>query len=371
VSRDKSAIIGHTKIEMKTVPTPQNRMPKILITTGAITRANFTPTKAGKIGEFHHTLGATVVEIAGPKFFLRQIYALADGSFIDLNYEYSADKPPRRVGHIEALVLGDDHFEFMADNVIKATYGEDGIVEVLKPKYLVRHDGIDFHNRSHHNRKDPIKMGTVYDTDHESIEKVLDGYAAFVDTHTPPDTVNVFVPGNHTGEHMTRWIKETDPKVDYANDIFWCETYKAMRAGAQYTKRGVEEIDPFAYWMAKKLKTAKAVFLKVGEPFIKHGVDMGFHGDKGANGSRGSLRSYRNIGVRTMIAHSHSPGIKDGAFQVGMSAEYNLVYEQGAPSGRLQAHGVLYENGKRTILIIVEDGWRAEGFKHKRAPRSK
>ena len=351
-----------------------------MISTGAIAVPNYTESNAGKKGEFHHTFAATVVEVVGNNFFPRSIVATSDGSFMDTNgYEYRPDGPPRKFGRIKALVLGDDQYPFIAENVIKATYGEGGIVETLKPEYLVRHDGHDFHPRSHHNRKDPIKMGAIYDSRLDSIDKELDGYAEHIVKYTPDNTVNVFVPANHTTEHMTRWIKETDPKSDPANDIFWCKTYIAMREGAKVTQKGVEEIDPFAYWMEMKLQALwgekkaadRAKFLKVGEPFIKLGVDMGFHGDKGPNGSRGSIRTYSKIGVRTIIGHSHFPGIKDGAMQVGMSCEYNLPYEGGAPSARLQCHGVLFPNGKRTLIVIVEDGWRAKGFKAKRKSSAK
>jgi hypothetical protein len=84
-----SAIIGHPKLELVTVPTPQSRLPKILTTTGAVTVKNYTPTKAGKKGDFHHTFGACVLEIDGGTFHMRQINAVHDGSFMDLNKEYT------------------------------------------------------------------------------------------------------------------------------------------------------------------------------------------------------------------------------------------------------------------------------------------
>jgi len=379
-SRDKSAIIGHPKIEMRTVAAPQNQMPKIMLSTGAITVANYTESNAGKKGEFHHTIGATVVEIVGNKFFMRPIYAKTDGSFMDLEYEYSPDAPPKKYGRIKALILGDDQWPYTAQNVIQATYGDGGIVPTLDPEIIVRHDGYDFDKRSHHNRGDPIKMGAYYDGKIDSIDRDLDGYADHIVDKTPEDCLTVFVPSNHTTEHMTKWVKGTDPRMDPANDVFWCDTYKAMRLGTVRTKRGIEEIDPFAHWMqikltarwaekyrhSRKSPSERVKFLKVSERFIRLGVDMGFHGDKGSNGARGSIASYSKIGVRTVIGHSHFPGIKDGAMQIGMSCEYNLPYEAGAPSARLQCHGILYPNGKRALLVIVDNGWRAKGYKLKR-----
>src|ERR1700723_2020416 len=81
ITHGESAILGHTKLQLKVVATPQGKYPKILTTTGACTVKNYTDTRAGKLGEFHHTLGAAVVEIDGPRFHLRQINASKNGSF--------------------------------------------------------------------------------------------------------------------------------------------------------------------------------------------------------------------------------------------------------------------------------------------------
>jgi hypothetical protein len=42
ITHGESGILGHTKLQLKTVPTPQNSLPKILTTTGAITMPNYT-----------------------------------------------------------------------------------------------------------------------------------------------------------------------------------------------------------------------------------------------------------------------------------------------------------------------------------------
>src|SRR5690606_33657091 len=85
----ESSIIGHPKLQLTTVATPQSRMPKILTTTGAITVPNYTDTRAGKLGTFHHVLGAALVELQSDKIFhLRQINARKDGAFIDMEYAY-------------------------------------------------------------------------------------------------------------------------------------------------------------------------------------------------------------------------------------------------------------------------------------------
>jgi hypothetical protein len=82
------------------------------------------------------------------------------------------------------------------------------------------------------------------------------------------------------------------------------------------------------------------------------------HGDKGPNGARGSLKNLRGVGVKSIIGHSHSPGISEGCYQVGTSSCLRLDYNAG-PSGWLNTHCVLYANGKRSLInIIGNEGWR-------------
>src|SRR3990172_5670670 len=108
----KSAILGHPKLELLTVPTPQQSMAKILVSTGAVTKKNYIPSKAGKKAEFHHTFGACLVELDDSGiFFVRQINATRSGSFCDLDYEYHPIHPPLK-NDIAALVMGDTHVDF-------------------------------------------------------------------------------------------------------------------------------------------------------------------------------------------------------------------------------------------------------------------
>jgi hypothetical protein len=47
MSHEQSGIIGHAKLQYRTVPT-SGRMPKILTTTGICTKANYTESRTGK-----------------------------------------------------------------------------------------------------------------------------------------------------------------------------------------------------------------------------------------------------------------------------------------------------------------------------------
>lgn len=357
VTGARSAIIGHPKLELTTVPTPQSKMAKILTTTGAVTQKNYIPAKAGKKAEHHHTFGACVVELDGKKFHMRQINAVSDGSFCDLEYEYAGDK--RRQRDIAALVMGDSHVEFIDPGVVKATFGGAGsIVGTLKPKTLVWNDVFDAYARSHWHKHEVFINYVKHRDGKGNVERDLDAVFAFVDSVTPKDVTNVFVPSNHP-DALARWVKETDPRTDPENCVFWAETFKAMCLGSTWGNTGARSPDPFVYWAKKKLKTVKqAVFPERNESHVIHGIEVAYHGDIGPNGARGSRAAFTKIGVKTVIGHSHSPGIKDGVYQVGTSSRLNLEYSKG-PSSWLHAHCAIYESGKRSLIVVVGDAWHA------------
>lgn len=351
-----SGIIAHPKVAFTTVPTPQSKLPKILTTTGAVTQKNYIPSKAGKKAEHHHTFGACVVEVDGRKFHLRQVNAVRDGSFIDLDTEYRGAKT-RKVP-AAALVMGDTHVEFVDPKVVKATFGRGGLLDVLKPKQLVWHDLHDFFSRNHHHRGEVFVNYAKHKEGRDDVEKWLKHTFAFVDRYSPPGVTNVFVPSNHP-DALARWVKESDPKTDPLNCVFWAKTFQAMLLGTSWTDSGPSTIDPFTYWGKQWLKCAdRTRFLSRGESYSINGIDVSHHGDKGAGGTRGSRQQFARIGAKSVIGHSHAPGITDGAYQVGTNSRLKLEYNAGL-SGWLQTDCVVYANGKRSLITIVDGEWRA------------
>lgn len=355
----QSAIIGHPKLHTRAVPTPQSRMAKLLMTTGAVTEKNYIPSKAGKKAEHHHTFGACVVELDAKKFHLRRINAARDGSFCDLDAEY---RPDGRVKHgipLEALVMGDTHQEFVDPAVVKATFeGPDSIVGALKPKVLVWHDVHDFYSRNHHHRGEVFVNYVKHHTGRDNVREALQATFDFVDRVTPKGVANIFVPSNHP-DALARWVKETDPRQDPENCVFWAETFKAMCVGAKWTDSGARTIDPFVYWARKMLKTADwARFPSRNESVLINGIDVNHHGDAGPNGARGTIKGFTKIGVKTVIGHGHAPGEEDGVIQVGHNARPDLEYLRG-PSSWMHADCAIYRNGKRSLIFIIDGEWRA------------
>lgn len=345
-----SGILGHTKLQMTCIPTPQGRYPKVLTTTGACTVKNYTDSKAGKKGEFHHSLSAVVVEIYGKKFFMRHLCATKDGEFIDLTKRYTS-KGVRKAGRPLAMIFGDTHRATMDKQVEAVTFGKGGMVDTLNPKTLVFHDLHDGYAVNHHEKKDPFAQVKRWVNDmHREEAEVKDDVTWLRKVGDKREVI--IVPSNHD-DFLTKWLKETDWRNDPANSEFYLKTALEL---VQAIHRGEEAPQPFAYWVDILKGNSSITCLKRDESFVRGGVELSMHGDKGPNGSKGSRESLRRIGVRSFIGHSHTPGIEEGCWQVGTSTELRAGYNIG-PSNWLHCHGVVHENGKRQLFMIIDGHW--------------
>jgi hypothetical protein len=364
---DKSTIYGHPKIQLKTVPTQMGKLPKIITTTGMITVPNYTDTKTGAKGEFHHSYGAVIVEIDRKEniFHLRHIhFSEKDGSFYDLDKYYTTKGYKSNI-RISGLVTGDSHAEFVDPNVRNATFlNEDSIVKLLKPKYVVYHDVEDFFRRNHHHRNNPIIDYCKYKFKIDDVEKGLQITADYIDENTHEGTINVIIQSNHD-EALLRWLKEADPKKDPANAKFYHYMMYKLLDSVDYDEQNKKFIypNPFKMWCLNPMDEVglrskeQTIFVNRDDSFMIEGVEVGFHGDKGADGRKGSVKSFDKIGVKTVIGHSHSPKIEGGCYQVGVSAKLDMEYVSGLSSW-LHTHCIIYPDGKRTLVNIIQGKWK-------------
>lgn len=351
LTHGESCILGHTKLQLTTVPAPQGRYAKILTTTGAVTLPNYTDSKAGKKGEFHHAQAAVVVEIIGKKFSMRQLNANKDGSFIDLNYVYTPDAVAEAPQPL-ALVFGDTHRAVMDPTVERVTFGKGGMVEQLNPKHLVFHDLHDGMSTNHHIAKDPFAQIAKRVENLHLVEQEIREDVEWLQ-RVCKGRQGVIVPSNHD-DFLARWLREQDWRRDPENAEFYLETALNL---VQQIKSGNAVPHPFTYWVERLKEDSPIRCLTRDESFMLGGVELSLHGDKGPNGTRGSRLNMRRIGVKTIIGHSHSPGIEEGCYQTGTSTGLRLDYNVG-PSSWMNCHCVLYANGKRSLLFIIDGEWR-------------
>ena len=356
ISHGESCIIGHTKLQMKVVPTPSHKFPKIITTTGACTKVNYTDSKAGKLGEFHHSLSAVIVEVAGEKtFHLRHVHFDNKTSTVtdldttyDLTGAWEAERPL-------ALIMGDTHVDFIDPGVERATFGKDGIIETLNPERLVWHDLLDAYAVNPHHRGNPFNALAKHKSGRDDVKAEVERAVEFVNSKTPAKTQSYIVPSNHDN-FLSRWVSAHDWRTDSVNAEFYLQTALEMVRQTSMQKSGTSTVNPFAHWV-REWGGANVTCLKMDEALTLGGVELGMHGDMGPNGAKGSIRNLRRIGMRSVVGHSHSPGIDEGCYQVGTSTHLRLEYNPG-PSGWLNTHCVLHADGKRQLINIINGSWR-------------
>jgi hypothetical protein len=361
MTHGESAILGHTKLQLKVIATPQGKYPKILTTTGACTVKNYTDTRAGKLGDFHHTLGAAVVEIDGPRFHLRQINASKDGSFYDIvegevmKFTGLIGDMPDIADGIPGIVMGDTHVEAIDPAVERSTFQE--IIPQLRPKKVFWHDLEDGGSVNHYAAKNPFVTAARHYSNAGSASEEFYSACNFVVDHTPSWADSYIVASNHN-DWLHRWILERDWKTLAPKDreFYLKVASKLYEKSKTMTGDQAEGLNAFIM-LAKEYLINNIHVLDYEESCLVEGIECGMHGHYGPNGSRGSAKNMRRIGVKSIIGHSHTPSIEEGCYQVGTSTRLSRGYTHG-PSSWLNTHCLIYPNGKRTLINIIDGKWR-------------
>lgn len=341
-----SCVFGSPKVHLETIPVLEGNLPKMMMTTGACTVKNYTDSKSGKKGEFHHTLGFVIVEIKDSStFFARQVTATDDGNFNDLYYnvKYDPDLGKNVISQnesISAAILGDLHYGQHDDRVIQKTLD---MFKIIKPDNIVLHDVFDGLSINHHEIKDPfVQFQREMDGTNSlkgEIDSMLDGLGKFSE-------YNVTIVRSNHDDFLDRWLKETDWRKapTLKNSIEYMEYGSLILKGE--APNGV-----IPYLINQRYPEFRT--LGRSDSFVVNGWELGQHGDIGSNGSRGSILQFRKLNTKIVVGHYHCPGRKDGALAVGTSTKLRVNYNLG-PSGWLQSHVIIHHDGKAQHINFIK-----------------
>ncbi len=341
-----SCIFGSPKVQLETIPVLEGNRPKMMLTTGACTLKNYTDSKAGKKGEFHHTLGFVVVEIKDEDvFFVRQVTATNDGDFTDLffktSYSLASSKSTvSRIDRIEAIVWGDLHYGKHDPKIFESTLE---LMQELKPNHVVLHDVFDGNSINHHDQKNPFVQYEKEKSGENSLRRELDELMAGLKRI---EKYNVVIVRSNHDDFIDRWLRDIDWRrsVTPKNSLEYMQFSSALLSGA-----APDGIVPYV------IKQEFPSFKTLGRDasYIVKDWELGQHGDIGSSGSRGSLVQFRKLNTKIIVGHYHAPGRKDGALAVGTSTHLRVGYNRGA-SGWLQSHVIIHEDGKAQHIHFIK-----------------
>ncbi|WGH49833.1 hypothetical protein [Alishewanella phage vB_AspM_Slickus01] len=370
---ENSAIIPHAKQQMQSLPAPIEDGARFIYTTGCVTRLNYIQQKAGQKAAWNHIIGALIVEVDEfGDFFVRQINASADnGEFYDLDYHYSPSEYTQDNTSVLGINWGDLHIEKIDPLVAEYAFGleydyqnktisqlsSENILDALRPRYQFAHDTADFSIRNHHNIADPHFRFKQFVKNDDCVESSFAFISKFLSSMARDFSTLVVVESNHDMALM-RWIKSADYKQDPANAVFFLNCQLATYNAILQNDRDFHLFKHVLTNLCSDIKNQDIVFLNEGDSFKIHNIECGYHGHKGANGTKGSARNFLSVGRRVNLNHSHSACIINGVFQAGTCSSLRMGYNEGSPSSWSHTHIVTYCNGKRTNLTMKNGKWR-------------
>ena len=288
-----------------------------------------------------HQYGFVYVEILDNQIFKAyQIESTQKGDFQHLTRKYHSgqvmDTQP------EALILGDWHNGDTDPWVRKESIK---MISELKPKRVVFHDIFNGHSINHHEKGQllaelrNLRDNRIYLED--EMRAVYNEIWYFSEKF--PDTKFIVVRSNHD-DFLEKYINHKMFIDDPKNFLFTCSIIPRIR---DEKKIPLQE----ALSLIGDLPT-NVRFTQQDESLRVYGIELANHGHLGANGSKGSPNQFNSLNLKMITGHTHSPKLMENGMVVGTSTHLKLGYTHGASSW-LNAHGILYSNGKYGLLTLI------------------
>ena len=348
--RNGSTIFPSPKQQLDFVTSSaRKKIPRALMSTGAITVNDYSTDRymSGRtsyIAENDHVMGAIVVEVKNSKeFFFRQIQASEKtGAFVDCGLRYQSDGSVS-LDSPEAIVWGDYH-SGSTDQVVKSVTRD--IVKSVQPYDMIMHDFYDGKSISHHDMKKPlIRVKKVMENKHSLRNEIREMRDELNDLTQWVDGQVILVKSNHD-EVLERYLKEARYANDDNNHYYALDLAKKMLEGEDPLKYAVEVVEGLTC-------REKVTWLQRDEEYKIANVECGAHGD----GWQSSMQYWEKALGNCVIGHSHSAAILRGVFRVGTSSLLQLDYNVG-PSNWTQTHCLVYSDGSRQLINIINGEWR-------------
>jgi len=342
-----SCIFGSPKVQLQPIPVLPGNKPRIMLTTGACTLPNYTDSKAGKKGEFHHTYGAVIVEVKDSEtVFFRQITANNNGEFNDLYFNVSNGTVSRNQ-NIEAIVYGDIHAGEHDEVLMKTT--KELILNKLTPKHIVLHDIFSGQSINPHENKDPFIQFGKQINGKDSLGAELITMLDILEEFNKMTESNIVIVRSNHDDFLDRWLKNEDWKKQpsFKNSRLYMRLSDILLGQYEETPNNINGVIPHIINEAYP----RMITLGLKDSYIVKGFELAIHGHIGVNGAKGGAESFRKLNTKMISAHTHSTFRKDGLLVCGTSTHLRLNYNNG-PSSWTQGHVIIDKYGKAQNIIF-------------------
>ena len=347
IGNSEAVIMGHTKQQAITLPRAKGHAAKWCYTTGTVTQRNYVQSAAGAKAEKDHAYGALLLEISDEslEWNVRQLRAdEATGSFYDVK-NFVSNATVYKTDTL-SVVLGDIHAEKLDLGFWDKTLNW---LADLQPEKVICHDILDFSSRNHHNRDSGHFLASQYGRKVlDDLETVSETLVELKDFSNCSDLIVVY--SNHD-DALLRWLdcNKYDPRKDVVNAPLYHQLNATVYKDILDNKAMSYPILETAL-AEMQLDSAQATFLTLDSSCSVYGVEVGQHGDKGINGSRGTPAQFAKMGVSAVTGHTHSPSLIGDVATVGC-CNLDQGYNVGFSSWEL-CHCIIYPNGFKTLITL-------------------
>lgn len=344
-----SLIIGSPKRFQKPVARAYG-IPRYIITSLSVDHADqLCDTKNERKSAQLHTQGCLLVEIVDDNiYFAHQLEAEKDGSVIFNSLRFYPNGNIK-TEYAEAVNFGDSHLDHIDTKAEEAAFE---IVKEIKPKFIIEEDAFNGSSINHHEENNHLSSMNWSSLEEEAVftAKKLAEHVMLAKKHSPRFKKLILKDSNHHDfldryvQNFHRWMN------DNQNKKLALELAYKMSQG----NHGLETL-------LRKYSPLKEVqFLEVGETCEIAGVDNTHHGDKGANGAKGSAKQFMRALKKANVGHTHAPGVDDTVFNSGT---LSILRPQFAAKGLTSwghAATATYPSSSRQLYRIIDGKWRGE-----------
>lgn len=339
--QNTSLIVAHSKQMYEPKASGNNLRPRVLYSTGCITKPEYLNNRVGRIAKEDHELGGLIVEIKNNKYFIRPVQFDTNGTFVDLgNRYYPSGKVVKE--RAEFISIGDEHAGHHTPELRRTLHD---ILRHLNPKAIGRHDIFDGTSINPH-MKDNLYVKSKLPKHFQSIKNELDMAKEVifdVIPHISKDCKIYMIDSNHH-DFLERYLKSGKYIYDSINyDI--AHRMIVMKLDGKNPLK--EYLDP----------NGKMIWLNTNQDLYIEGFQVNVHGHVGPDGARGGNINLEKVYGKVMKAHDHKIVKRYGLISCGHFSSNRHGYNNG-PSTWLPGVGVIYKGGQVQTITVIDGEWK-------------
>lgn len=340
-TKKRSVIVTHTKLDLDVIETGFNTHPRIICTSGVITKPNYiTNKRIGKLAKTQHKMGFVLVKKHNNKIFnLVQIEANKDSSFFHNGMLFKDGKFTKSICDV---VLGDHHGVDIHPKLIKIL---PEIFNELDPRIIYDNDSFDGKSVNGHEKDSHIKRHKTFKEIGLSVENEL-RKTIEIEKKIYGKRKIVKIPSNHC-EWLDRRLEEGEYPKDPINTVIMHKL-----ALNKLLNPEIETLQ-YAYNIIDSKHIENITFPSRRDTIISFNNTI-HHGDVGRGGGKGSISMYdATIGL-SINNHTHVPRRFGNAADGGHLTHGKQDYLKGLKRW-IMGYIIVYPTGVKELRLIIEN----------------